>query len=77
MMHSDGYRELTRKLLAAADKLCNGRLVFTHEGGYSRWAVRSTAWPSWKKFQDTKPTSQTRSSIGTAPWGGRNWWHTR
>ncbi len=39
MMHSDGYRILTRKLLAAADELCNGRLVFTHEGGYSRWAV--------------------------------------
>ena len=39
MMHSEGYRVLTRKLLALADELCNGRLVFTHEGGYSRWAV--------------------------------------
>lgn len=39
MMHSEGYRVLTRKLLAAADELCGGRLVFTHEGGYSRWAV--------------------------------------
>ena len=39
MMHSDGYRELTRKLLAAADELCGGRLVFTHEGGYSRFSV--------------------------------------
>ena len=39
MMHSDGYRTLTRKLLAVADELCDGRLVFTHEGGYSRWAV--------------------------------------
>lgn len=39
LMHSDGYRALTRKLLALADELCGGRLVFTHEGGYSRWAV--------------------------------------
>jgi len=39
MMHSDGYRVLTRMLLTAADELCGGRLVFTHEGGYSRWAV--------------------------------------
>jgi len=39
MMHSEGYRVLTRKLLAVADELCDGRMVFTHEGGYSRWAV--------------------------------------
>lgn len=39
MMHSEGYRRLTRKLLAVAEELCGGRLVFTHEGGYSRWSV--------------------------------------
>ena len=39
MMHSEGYRRLTRKLLAVADELCGGRLVFTHEGGYSRSSV--------------------------------------
>lgn len=39
LMHSEGYRVLTQKLLALAEKLCGGRLVFTHEGGYSRWAV--------------------------------------
>ena len=35
MMHSDGYRSITRKLMAAADKLCGGRLVLCHEGGYN------------------------------------------
>ncbi len=35
MMHSDGYRELTRMLMDAADRLCGGRLVLSHEGGYS------------------------------------------
>ncbi|GAA4086059.1 class II histone deacetylase [Nocardioides kongjuensis] len=39
LMHSSGYRELTQKLLVAADQLCDGRLVFLHEGGYSRWTV--------------------------------------
>lgn len=39
MMHSEGYRRLTQTLIAAADEFCSGRLVFTHEGGYSRWAV--------------------------------------
>jgi acetoin utilization deacetylase AcuC-like enzyme len=35
MMTSEGYRRLTRIMLAAADELCNGRLVICHEGGYS------------------------------------------
>ncbi|HMM75861.1 MAG TPA: class II histone deacetylase [Gammaproteobacteria bacterium] len=39
MMTSEGYRRLTQKLLAVADEVCGSRLVFTHEGGYSRWAV--------------------------------------
>jgi hypothetical protein len=39
VLHSEDYRRLTGKLMAAADKLCRGRLVFLHEGGYSRWTV--------------------------------------
>ena len=35
MMHSDGYRQLTRLLLDVADEVCDGRLVVEHEGGYS------------------------------------------
>ncbi|MCC7410935.1 MAG: class II histone deacetylase [Gammaproteobacteria bacterium] len=35
MMHSEGYRSLTRKLVQAADELCAGRLVLCHEGGYN------------------------------------------
>ena len=34
-MHSDGYRELTALIMGAADRLCDGRLVVEHEGGYS------------------------------------------
>lgn len=35
MAHSDTFREMTRLLLEAADELCSGRLVMSHEGGYS------------------------------------------
>ncbi|MEQ8799442.1 MAG: class II histone deacetylase [Salinisphaeraceae bacterium] len=35
MLYADGYRRLTRRLMAAADSLCGGRLMFCHEGGYS------------------------------------------
>ena len=34
MMHSEGYRSLTSKLMSAADKVCGGKLLMTHEGGY-------------------------------------------
>lgn len=30
-----GYAEMTRTLMSAADSLCDGKLVFSHEGGYS------------------------------------------
>jgi acetoin utilization deacetylase AcuC-like enzyme len=32
---SSGYREMTRLLMQVADELCGGRLVLSHEGGYS------------------------------------------
>ncbi|GAA2910373.1 class II histone deacetylase [Streptosporangium fragile] len=30
-----GYRDLTRQLMEVADEVCDGRLVMSHEGGYS------------------------------------------
>jgi acetoin utilization deacetylase AcuC-like enzyme len=33
MMTSEGYRHLTRKLMAVADEVCEGRLVMCHEAG--------------------------------------------
>jgi len=38
-MHSEGYRQLTRKMMGAAAELCGGRLLLTHEGGYNTWTV--------------------------------------
>ncbi len=39
LMHSDGYRSLTSKMLEVADELCEGRLVLSHEGGYDAATV--------------------------------------
>jgi acetoin utilization deacetylase AcuC-like enzyme len=35
LLTSETYRELTRLMLDAARRLCDGRLVLIHEGGYS------------------------------------------
>ena len=35
LCYSDTFREMTARLLTAADELCKGRLVACHEGGYS------------------------------------------
>jgi acetoin utilization deacetylase AcuC-like enzyme len=35
MLHSETYREMTRMLMEAADTHCGGRLIMSHEGGYS------------------------------------------
>jgi acetoin utilization deacetylase AcuC-like enzyme len=35
MVTSEGYRRMTQMMMAVADDVCGGRLVVTHEGGYS------------------------------------------
>lgn len=35
LVSSSGYRELTELLLNVADEVCQGKLMMTHEGGYS------------------------------------------
>jgi acetoin utilization deacetylase AcuC-like enzyme len=35
MLVTESYRELTTRLMSAAEALCGGRLLFCHEGGYS------------------------------------------
>lgn len=39
MLHSDCFRAMTRLVQAAADELCDGRLVLAHEGGYHKTSV--------------------------------------
>lgn len=35
LLRACDFGELARRLVAAADELCSGRIVFSHEGGYS------------------------------------------
>ena len=35
MLSSSDFRDITASLLSVSSELCSGRLVFTHEGGYS------------------------------------------
>ena len=39
MLSSEGYRKMTERLMVAADEYCEGRLLMTHEGGYSEMYV--------------------------------------
>lgn len=39
MVTSTGYRAMTSMLIDAAATLCGGRIVFSHEGGYSEFYV--------------------------------------
>lgn len=34
-LHSDSFRAMTERMMAAAAQLCGGRLVMVHEGGYA------------------------------------------
>lgn len=34
-LHSDSFREMTARIMETADRLCDGRLVMVHEGGYA------------------------------------------
>ena len=35
MLTAEAYRTLTEKLMSVADRICNGKVMMTHEGGYN------------------------------------------
>ena len=39
MMTSEGFRSLTKKLMRSAQEICQGKILMTHEGGYSAATV--------------------------------------
>ncbi|AEX99797.1 histone deacetylase superfamily protein [Oceanimonas sp. GK1] len=39
LLNADAFGQLTANVMAAADRLCRGRLVMVHEGGYSEGYV--------------------------------------
>lgn len=36
MVHSDGFRAMTRSIRRSAEETCGGRLLLVHEGGYAK-----------------------------------------
>jgi acetoin utilization deacetylase AcuC-like enzyme len=47
---SDTYRQMAARITAAADDLCGGRLIATHEGGYSNAYVPFCGLPILEEF---------------------------
>ena len=39
MLTSEGFKSLTTKIMKAANDMCEGRILMTHEGGYSAATV--------------------------------------
>jgi acetoin utilization deacetylase AcuC-like enzyme len=36
MMSSEGFRDMATQLKGAAERMCGGKIIFAHEGGYSK-----------------------------------------
>ena len=43
MMTSEGFRSITKKMMRVANETCNGKMLMTHEGGYSAATVPFSA----------------------------------
>jgi acetoin utilization deacetylase AcuC-like enzyme len=51
---SETYRQMAARIVAAADDLCGGRLVATHEGGYSNAYVPFCGLPILEEFSGVR-----------------------
>ncbi len=71
MVSSDGYRIMTRMLLEAADELCGGRLVMSHEGGYSAMYVPYCGLAVIEELTGIKTPVEDPWAPLMAKWGGQ------
>jgi acetoin utilization deacetylase AcuC-like enzyme len=62
----DGYGELTERIRALADDLCDGRVVVALEGGYDLTAV---AWSARRVIETLLGDGPTPDPLGPAPEG--------
>jgi acetoin utilization deacetylase AcuC-like enzyme len=69
MVSSDGYRTMAQMLLAAAGKLCGGRLVMTHEGGYSAMYVPYCGLAVIEEMADVRTLVEDPWAPLMAKWG--------
>lgn len=69
MVSSDGYREMTRLLLDAARRLCGGKIVMIHEGGYSESYVPYCGLAVLEELSGVKTTVEDIWAPLMAAWG--------
>lgn len=58
ILHSDDYREMTARVKRLAEKLCSGKLMLVHEGGYSTSYVPFCALASVEELTGTRTWAQ-------------------
>ena len=71
MAYSETYRAMTRMLMAAADALCGGRLVLSHEGGYSPIYVPFCGLAVMEELSGVKTPVDDPMAARTASAGGQ------
>lgn len=59
---SETYRQMAALVTAAADDLCGGRLIATHEGATRTLTYLSADCPSWRSFPVSARVSPTLTS---------------
>ena len=63
-----GYASLVDRLLALADELCGGRLVFTLEGGYHLQVLAHAVLNTMRQLSGTFTAAS--DPLGPSPWAG-------
>jgi acetoin utilization deacetylase AcuC-like enzyme len=71
MITSEGYRAMTRMLMRAAADLCGGRIVMTHEGGYSQMYVPYCGLAVLEEMSGVKTHVADPWAPLMANWGGQ------
>ncbi len=71
MVTSEGYRAMTRMLMRAAADLCGGRIVMTHEGGYSQMYVPYCGLAVLEEMSGVKTHVEDPWAPLMAKWGGQ------
>jgi len=70
-MSSNGFRQLAARVADAADRLCGGRLVACHEGGYSEGYAPICTWAVVEGLSGVRTELEDpyESWLGGSPWG--------
>lgn len=71
LLNSTAYGHMTAQLVAIADRLCQGRLVMVHEGGYSEGYVPFCGHATIQALSGSTTTANDPANDEIAQWGGQ------